>query len=868
MPTTFRPLLRMLESVEVARSETDVSLFLQLLYLGEMLTKTAAAGLVAAVTDDRDRHRYRQLHRLVRANSLGDWSNVIDEVLAGPASQFLSPKARDLQKELTQRCNAGSWQHEAATALHGCVKIVDVGFDPLPVVIDGRRIFSLFVALRNRTRGHGATQGDTCSRLCVPLERALRLVIDNFSLLSMPWAFLHRNLSGKYRVTALTDNVSSFADFKTGTSHTLTDGIYLYLDASARVDLITSTADSIDFFYANGGFKGKQYEAISYLTDTKLLEDATPYLAPPTELPPSETQGMGTLEIHGHTFANLPQLPDGHIRRFTLESELRSVLMDDRHPIVTLAGRGGIGKTSLALSVLHQVVNETRFAAVLWFSGRDIDLLPQGPKLVRPQVVTSKDIAEEFVALLQPAEVTQRDFKPLRYFESALTSSPVGPILFVIDNFETVRPPAEVFHWLDTCVRSPNKILITTRVREFRGDFPIEVLGMTEEEFDRLVDATASPLRITRFLTTDYRQELYRESDGHPYVVKILLGEVAKAQRAVRVERIVASQDAILDALFERTFATLSPAAKRILLTLCHWRSTVPKIAVEAVMLRPAVERLDVDAAIDELAKASFVETRTSAEDRETFLVVPLVAAIFGKKKLTVSELKSAVEADTELLQAFGAAQPSDIRHGVAPRIQRLFRYVASRVTQPDETLEPYLPMLEFIASKYPPAWLLLADLHEESISPERLQQAKAAVRRSLETPASTETQQAAWDRLADLCREDGDSLGEVHALVEMAVLPGTPFRLVSNAANRLNGAFSMQHVALDTFEKQALVRRLVEAMERRLDEADATDCSRLAWLTLHLGDQERASRFIGQGLRLDANNDHCFRLARRLGIL
>lgn len=849
MPTTFKPLLRMLESVDMARSETD--------------------GLVAAVTEDRDRHRYRQLYRLTRADGLGEWNGVIDEVLAGPASQFLNTEARSIQRELTQRSNAGSWQHEAATLLHSCVRIVDSSFESLPVSIDGRRIFALFVALRNRTRGHGATQSDACSRVCFPLERALRLIVDNLSLLSRPWAYLHRNLSGKYRVVPLTDTAATVFDrLRTTSSGALEDGVYVHFDAPARVHLMTSTVDAIDFLFANGAFNGKRYEVLSYLTGTTLFEDATPYLAPPTELPKSDTQGMTNLDVLGDTFANLPPVPTGYISRAVLESELKSVLLDDRRPIVTLAGRGGIGKTSVALSVLRQIVEGPRFAAVLWFSGRDIDLRPEGPKLVRPQVVTSRDIADEFVALLQPAEATHKGFKALRYFESALTMSPFGPILFVIDNFETVRPAAEVFIWLDTFVRAPNKVLITTRVREFRGDFPIEVSGMTEEEFETLVAFTAETLGISHLLTAESRQNLYRESDGHPYVAKILLGEVARAGRPVQFARILANQDMILEALFERTFAGLSPAAKRIFLTLCNWRSTLPQVAVEAVTLRPSVERLDVDSAIDELAKASFLGTRISEEDRETFLVVPLVAAIFGKRKLAASEYRSAVEADSELLQAFGPAQPSDIRHGIAPRVNRVFRYVASRITASGETIDTYLPMLEFIAQKYPPAWLLLASLQEELRSPDGLRQAKTAVRRYLEASSSAESQQVAWERLADLCRADEDALGEVHALVEMAVSPGVPFRTASNAANRLNGAFSNQLVALDTFEKRALVSRLVDSMEARLTEADATDCSRLAWLALHLGDTERASRFTGHGLRLDANNDYCFNLARRLGLM
>jgi hypothetical protein len=81
-------------------------------------------------------------------------------------------------------------------------------------------------------------------------------------------------------------------------------------------------------------------------------------------------------------------------------------------------------------------------------------------------------------------------------------------------------------------------------------------------------------------------------------VIKILLGEVAKAGELVKVERIVADSDEILKALFERTYSGLSPVAKRVFLTLCNWRSLVPQIALEAVLLRPSNEKMDVLSAL------------------------------------------------------------------------------------------------------------------------------------------------------------------------------------------------------------------------------------------------------------------------------
>ena len=184
---------------------------------------------------------------------------------------------------------------------------------------------------------------------------------------------------------------------------------------------------------------------------------------------------------------------------------------------------------------------------------------------------------------------------------------------------------------------------------------------MNEPESEELIRTTSQNLGIQHLLTESYKTELYQELNGHPYVMKVLLGEVAKAGKLVRVERIVAARDDILDALFERTYSGLSPVARRVFLTMCNWRSSIPTLALEAVLLRPINERMDVENAVEELGRSSFVELTSSEEDKEQFVTVPLAAAVFGKKKLSTYSMKSAVEADLQLLHAFGAAQQSDI---------------------------------------------------------------------------------------------------------------------------------------------------------------------------------------------------------------
>lgn len=859
----FLPFDRMWERVSVAREDSDTSLFFSLMYLGEMMLKIVTLGLVSAVSEDRDRHRYRQLHRLVRADSVGEWVAVLEDVLTGPASQFLTARAE--QRDLTQKCRESSWQFESVAMLSRCLKEAGCPHDALPVRIDARKWFSLFAQLRNGTRGHGVTDGALCGRISPPLERSIKLVGENLNLFNRSWVFLYRNLSGRYRVTRISGTSAPFDHLRSDSSKNLENGVYVEIDTPCKVELVYSDPEGSDFYFPNGGFNGRRFELISYLSGNKSEADAGPYLPPASELPASQTQGTRGLEIASECFSNLPAMPGGYVNRPHLQSELLSRLSDDTHSIVTLHGSGGIGKTSLALAVLQEITRTERYAAVLWFSARDIDLMIDGPRIVKPHVLTEVEIAKEFVQLMQPGEAASDTFQPLDYLSNALTRSPIyGPLLFVFDNFETVRNPGDLYSYIDTYVRSPNKVLITTRFRDFKGDYPVEVSGMSQGEFDQLCDETAVALRIQRLITRKYRQELFRESEGHPYVVKILLGEVAKARALRKVERIVAGRTEILEALFERTYADLSPAARYVFLTLSSWRSTIPALALEAVMLRPTNERIDVEAALDELKRSSFLETATSP-DENTLLSIPLVTAVFGKRKLAVSPMKVAVEANAEILRYLGAAQRADTQHGIGPRIKSLFSIIAAQVGKNPDLLQGYLPIMEFVAQKYPPAWLLLAQLYEESGLEDAIQRANDAVGRYLESPLGRQEKTAAWRKRAEYCRVCKDRLGEVHALIEMSEIPGMSFNEISATANRVNSQLRFYQF-LDMFEIKSLVEKLTQTMALRIEgEGDATDCSRLAWLYLRLGAEDEAGRLVELGLRREPNNEYCLKLKDHL---
>lgn len=862
----FAPLDLMMKRVD-RNSNPDSLLFNELLYAGELIVKATTAAFVAAIEDDREGYRYSLLHALVRADGIGAWASKLEEAIAGPASQNLARDMFNARRVFTERVGKDSWQHKAVYSLQDVLTEINPAVQAIGDRVSLTAWFTKFAEVRNKTRGHGAPTPAIYAKLVVKLNESVRLLIDNNPIFELPWAYLHRNFSGKYNVVPLGGNYSQFADLtQASAAHgaNYPDGVYVFAGRPRRVELIYSDADASDFFLPNGSFNGNTYEVHSLITDSRQTSDASLYKLPAKDRPPSETEGRGELDVLGNVFTNIPAVPTGYIRRPRLEAIVKDALTNDRHPVVTLVGRGGIGKTSLALTVLHELAGADRYDLIVWFSARDIDLSTTGPKIVRPKVLAERDVTEEYISLISPLCNIQKDKKCVDSIMAIhMRGSPLGRTLFVFDNFETVRSPIDLFQWIDINIRLPNKAVITSRFREFKADFPIEVSGMERDEINALISQMGVTLKIMDLVGTRQREQIIEESNGHPYVIKIILGEVANTGTFEKPSNMMVRKDEILDALFDRTYANLSPMAARIFMMLSGWRSLVPQLAVEAVLLMHGSEHGTPEKAIDELIRMSLVE-RTRAHDNSDFLGVPLTAALFGTKKREVSPNRELIENDLRFLQEIGATSATGLKDGIHPRVLALFKKMAKRISERSASLITLQPVLEFVARGYSPAWLLLADLWQEIEGKAGLEKSADCVRRFLEEKPTEVEARAAWQKLITIYRATKNVAGSCSAFLRAAEISEPSLHQISSMANWLNGEREVIE-QMDVAERGALFKPLARLMEKHSDVATATDLSRLAWLYLHAGDSQHALVVAKLGLEREPENLFCERLVNKL---
>lgn len=854
---------QLFERAETDKSESDFTYFFALLLASEAIAKTVTLGILAALNDDTEANRYRLEHRLVRANGLGDWGDMIQDALSGPASQFLAPEAHLEREELTRRFSKGSWQFEAVSSLKAALDILGIDADPVPNRTNMMRWFRLFATLRNKTRAHGATRPMNCGEAAACILRSVSVICENLHLFRREWAYLYRNLSGKYRVTRLTDSSSNFDYLRTESVHSFQNGVYVHYGSHKLVSLIESDPELTDWFLPNGGFSDKNFELLSYVTDNRKLADSSPFLLPP-HLHKSETHGYGELIQKGNTLSNAPEPAKDYVARPELEEELYRLLMDDRRPVVTLQGAGGVGKTSATLQVIDRLAEEDRYEMIVWFSARDIDLLPSGPKTVQPGILTPKDVADHYARfVLSPQKLQDKQLDREAFFRNQLNKSDGGVCLFVFDNFETVQNPLEMFTWIENFVRAPNKILITTRLRNFKGDYPLEVRGMTDQEARTLIDQTASRLKVRHLLSQPNVNDIISTSGGHPYVIKILLGEVADNKQFRSSRNVIAGSGEILTALFERTFNALSPCGQRAFMTLAAWNSAVPRVALESVLIGSTNERSEVERGIDSLLQYSLAEERITIDDNQEFISLPLAANTFGRGKLQISFLRSAIEADVQILHMFGPSSTTNVDLNLGRGLKNFIRNVSDLIDR-GESFDSYEPILDMVCRSYNPGWLQLAEWRLERGEESDLDAAISNIQSFLQGNQYGLDSADAWRLLANVYYRKGHTLGEIHAFVERAQFASVPFYDLSSTANLLNRKY--REMDFDDGKIQ-LTQRLLNVMESRIHEASPDDYSRMAWLALHLSREDKATEFTARGLEIDPENVYCQRIAGRLGI-
>lgn len=871
------PTKLILDRLDRERESSDTALCDSLLKACEFAIRHSTAILVASLPGSQEAGslRYRMEYRLIRAASIGEWTRALSELLVGPNLAQLNGRYRfsgsqdglsRLVKKLDNRDSKDSW---AINFSSGVSKALE-HLEEVPSQKGGAPKFvsalNQFSHLRNKMDAHGAPTAAIKGEVAAILNSAVYELLTNLQTLKIPMVKISNPKALRLNGVVAHDVVGAASELVSekvnGEYPNIVheDGLYVAIQTEGpsveieRINLIESSPELSDFFYANGGFNEQTHKAefLNFVSSKKKLRNCSKWSGPPLGLPASVTSGSRDLRFEGKAITNLPKHISGYVHRESLERALEQELTAPNRHIVTLKGLGGIGKTSLALEVATQCAEKGLFDLIIWASARDLDLGETSSKPVKPDVETLEDLARNnYVLFSQLGDHTEGNV--IEWFTSLLQSDKHGKVLWILDNFETIRAPEETVQFFANSLHPQNRVLITTRHRDYQGDYSIPVSGMEGAEFKELVNACA---RIHGISIDEKRiEKIHMECEGHPYIAKLHVAEL-RANPAASI-RTTLNKEKIQEDLLERTYLRLDEDSKRVFLLLCTYKSVIYRLALKLAVADQDLVSRNIDDTLEELVSNSLVFSFSGVDG--SYVSVPPIARSFGDRKLNASDEKLAIDAMAAVLRLFEPITLIDAKSRPIGDLSNrgfLMKFFKKAIDTANPQLrKSYLELLGIAADHHPVIWDWLSDFHKEEGD---LKAAIDALKRKIELGGEQENAEA-HKALALLYRqaEPQRPYLEVQAWVRRAETPGLSLKDVHATANRVN-SFLKDKPAISDLERRSLVAPMVEVLEQRFSECNADQLSALAHLLRRLKRDDRARDVAEAGLLIDPDNRHC----------
>lgn len=335
----------------------------------------------------------------------------------------------------------------------------------------------------------------------------------------------------------------------------------------------------------------------------------------------------------GEVLNNLPtpEYDDtGFLPRPELERELKKRILG-RHPVITILGEGGNGKTALALQTLHGLVatNDHPFDAIIWISAKTSILTEDGVRKIGDELVSALSVIEEAASFEPGAE------GPVERLRVLLERH---KILLVIDNLETVQ--GDEIRALAEDIPGQSKLLITSRV-PLGGDLSVAVGELSDNDailyIRRLIDAYG--VRSLRSRDDPGVLRYLKRLHNKPLLIKwFVLG----VKSGANPDSIVANPEAALRFCLENVVGCLGKESQIALIALATISVPLSSQILEYVTdLNPR----ECEIALNELGRFGLVDLVASDASEQLYRLRPFAKSyairVMSPKLEVTSEIKT-----------------------------------------------------------------------------------------------------------------------------------------------------------------------------------------------------------------------------------
>jgi transcriptional regulator with XRE-family HTH domain len=257
------------------------------------------------------------------------------------------------------------------------------------------------------------------------------------------------------------------------------------------------------------------------------------------------------------------------------QAQLRDLIEQSNAPwLVVVDGIGGIGKTSLANGLVHEIMPEDRFYDIAWVSAQQEEFLPSTG--LRPIGRPALDVDTLTDALLEQLHSTP----PLAYSAEeklAILTSLLKQqtYLIVIDNLETVVDYEALLPLLRK-VAKPSKFLLTSRHHLYAHSdvFCLSLKELNQADTIALLKHEAEVRGLSALVNAPRTalENIYEMVGGNPLALKLVIGQIGVLPLSQVLENLKEARgkktEELYNYIYWQAWHALDPVSREVLLVM------------------------------------------------------------------------------------------------------------------------------------------------------------------------------------------------------------------------------------------------------------------------------------------------------------
>lgn len=296
----------------------------------------------------------------------------------------------------------------------------------------------------------------------------------------------------------------------------------------------------------------------------------------------------------------------------------------DKNALTMIIGRGGIGKSSLALETVKRYYlsknkKHFQFDAIVWVSAKNEDI-------TFPNFLDTVARVMEYTGVLQITDIENKAAEVKQLFQK-------NRILLIVDNFETINDERIASFIEGVC--DNDRVIITTRENRIWNisSSAVHVEKLDEKEGVLLIKHEYEKQCIDfKGVSSESLSDLLKATDGSPLAIKWAVGQIATTR--LPIERIITSLQTghgdVFEKMFSSSWRSLDEVSQSLLYMLLFFS---PNASREALYKSSGLGEFSFDISISKLSQLSLIEVTGENVTNQFYGLHPLTHSFVEKMK-------------------------------------------------------------------------------------------------------------------------------------------------------------------------------------------------------------------------------------------